>query len=167
MVGIAKIFLAAATLFKYLATGIGLKQDGHASHSAQSQEQGQADPVSANSAFPASSSTEFNLFSPGFEDAFDTLNGHPLGRGDSYESHGREQLGRGLALGGSDLPLSIGPSISIDGAGSGMGRSRGSNSGVDRSGSASSSLSMKPGFKKQLIGKIKKAKHAAETELNL
>ena len=179
MVGLAKIFLAAAILFKYLATGIGLRQDGHASHSAQIQEQGQANSVSGNSAIPATSSTEFSLFSPGFEDAFDTLggirpavgqsgpNGDPLGRGDGYESHGCEQPGRGVVLGRQDLSLSVGPSISIDSAGSGMGRSRGKNSGVDRSGSPSSTLSLKPGFKKQLIGKIKKAKHAAETELNL
>ena len=154
LVCVSKIFFAAALRFKYLGEGLFLPASGSRSFE-QVQDQAQA---GTTFTCASSSTTDLNLFSDGFESAFSELGGDLL-------RPGRRHLGPGHDNERSERPQSGGGRIRLD---------------LDRTPEPHGrdgqrwntripvlKHSNDTGHRKQLLGKIRKARHAAEIENDL
>lgn len=153
LVFISKIFFATAILFKYLAAGFFIRSQGH-----YQQVESQAQGTTSDS---TSRTPDLEIFTDGFESSFNKLGGirSPGTSGDHLlRSRGRlsgdhEHLHSGR---GGGVRLGMDGAFSSDARDDGWGSSRIPQLKRDQS-----------GHKKQLLGKIRKARHAAETENNL
>ena len=140
LVGLAKIFLAAALLFKYIACGFiqGQGHQGYGSHSeqVQAESQGQASGHQGDAASSTPISAYGDLFSPSFEATFEQLGGvrsssisggssrDLLGRGGVHGRQSSEQPGRGVELGGAPTAHPDSGTHPVGQSGSRLGKAR-------------------------------------------
>lgn len=151
LIGFSKIFLAAALLLKYVAASFITTSTG----SIQQQEQSHAQVPYA---------THGEIFTPTFEQAFDQLGSLRLSSSNTADGYLHGRRVRPDELGKS--PGGLGSSRRGSGAGRDLGRRSGL--GPDHRGHLQlNDTGLSKGQKNNLIGKIRKAKHAAQVETQI